>query len=359
MGRPRINRSLPKYASEFVDRHGKPRVRLRKSGFQTVYLTVKPGTPEFTQQYHSWLKGGKIEAGAARVVRGTFDDLIMRYYASPQWKNIPKDSTRKVYRGVFERIRARIGSRQVSGMTARHVSNWMQELGKTPSAANILKKRLSQLFDFAIILGFRVDNPTKAVRGYSVTGGGFQTWQEEQIEAFEATHPVGSKARLALALLLYTAQRRSDVCVMGHQHVKDGHIRVKQLKTGTELTIPIHNRLKEAIAACPSGHLSFLVSERGAPYTKESFGNWFRKQCDKAGLGGFSAHGLRKAAARRMAELGLSNQVIKSITGHKSDSEIARYTADANQVVMADVAIVALERRDLANVDPEVSQNRP
>lgn len=59
-----------------------------------------------------------------------------------------------------------------------------------------------------------------------------------------------------------------------------------------------------------------------------------------------SMHGLRKAAARRLAEIGLSNQMIKSVTGHTSDSEVARYTAAADQERMADAAIKSL---DLAN----------
>jgi hypothetical protein len=51
---------------------------------------------------------------------------------------------------------------------------------------------------------------------------GYRTWSESDIEEFEAAHPVGSRARLALALLLYTAQRRADVVLMGRQHLRKG-----------------------------------------------------------------------------------------------------------------------------------------
>jgi hypothetical protein len=52
--------------------------------------------------------------------------------------------------------------------------------------------------------------------------GGFHSWTREEVEQFEARHLIGTKARLAMALLLYTGQRRSDVVLFGRQHVRDG-----------------------------------------------------------------------------------------------------------------------------------------
>ena len=79
------------------------------------------------------------------------------------------------------------------------------------------------------------------------------------------------------------------------------------------------------------------------------------RQCRKAGLEGYSMHGLRKAASRRMAELGLSNQLIKSITGHTSDSEVARYTREAEQERMAEAAFAII---NLANPENEGLANQ-
>lgn len=338
MGRPRMNAALPRYCSAFTDRHGKRRVRLRRTGWKTHYAQAEPGTPEFTQEYRAWERDGRIQAGADRVVAGTWDDLIARFYRSDGFRKRAAE-TQRSYRGELERFRAKYGSRRVATMTAKHIYAIMQQMQATPSAANNLKKRLGQLFDLAIVLGWRTDNPTRVISSLTTRKGGFKTWQEEQIAAYEARHPVGTPARLAFDLALYTAQRRSDVCLMGPQHVKDGKIAVRQLKTGKDMTIPLHPRLRESIAATPTGHLAFIVSSRGAPRTKESFGNWFADQCAAAGLKGYSMHGLRKAASRRMAEMGLSNQLIKSITGHSSDNEVARYTRDAEQARMAELAM--------------------
>lgn len=351
MGRPRLNRVLPKYASAFIDVRGKERIRLRRTGWQTIYVTAKPGTPAFTEAYCDWEANGKIKVNAKKNVPGSFDDLIVRFYKSTDWNSL-KPSTQETYRGELERFRAQYGDRSAITMSARNVGNLLARMADKPSAANNLRKRLGQLFRFANYLGWRTDNPAKVTRPMKTREGGFPTWQEEHIAKFEAQWAVGTMPRLAFDLALYTGQRRSDVRIMGPQHVKNGEIRVKQLKTGKELWIPLHPRLAESIAAAKIGNLAFIVSAKGAPFTYDSFGMWFMRKCRTAGLDGFSMHGLRKSCSRRMAEIGLSNQLIKSITGHSGDSEVARYTRDAEQRTMAREAIRRLANAanpDLAN----------
>jgi integrase len=179
---------------------------------------------------------------------------------------------------------------------------------------------------------------------------GFHTWDEGEIAAFEKHHPIGSKARLALALLLYTAQRRSDVVRMGRQHIRDGVVHVRQQKTGTMLAVPLHPALAAIIEATPSKHLTFLTTSFGKPFTAPGFGNWFRERCNEAGLPRHcAAHGLRKAACRRLAEAGCSANVIASISGHTTLTEVARYTKAADQQRMARDGMAAITRTGSGN----------
>lgn len=77
--------------------------------------------------------------------------------------------------------------------------------------------------------------------------------------------------------------------------------------------MPIHPDLQAALDGTPSNHLTFLTTSLGKPFTAAGFTNWFREACNAAGLPkGTSAHGLRKAAARRLAEAGCSANVIAS-----------------------------------------------
>jgi integrase len=197
----------------------------------------------------------------------------------------------------------------------------------------------------AVEVEFRKDDPTRDVKAIKVKSEGFHSWSEAEIEQFEARHPIGTNARLAFALLLFTGQRRSDVVVMGRQHVRDGYIHVRQQKTGIELDIPIMPELQAIIGDTSKDNLTFLVTQFGRPFTVAGFGNWFRARCNEAGLPHCSAHGLRKAASRRLAELGCTVHEVAAITGHASLREVQRYTKGADQRRLATSAIAKAKTR--------------
>ncbi len=200
------------------------------------------------------------------------------------------------------------------------------------------------MMQHAIEIEMRIDDPTRDVKPIKVKSEGFHSWSEAEIAQFEARHPIGSKARLAFTLLLYTGQRRGDVVTMGRQHVRDGYVHVRQQKTGAELDIPIMPELDSIIASAPN-NMTFLVTEFGKPFTAAGFGNWFRERCNEAGLRHCSAHGLRKAASRRLAELGCTVHEVAAITGHASLREVQRYTRGADQKRLATSAIEKVRRR--------------
>jgi integrase len=102
------------------------------------------------------------------------------------------------------------------------------------------------------------------------------------------------------------------------------------------MDIPIAQPLVDTIAATPMiGVRTYLVTEYGKPFTAAGFGNWFRERCNEAGLSHCSAHGLRKAFLRRMAEAGCSEDFIASISGHRDYREIRTYVQAANKARMA------------------------
>jgi len=192
---------------------------------------------------------------------------------------------------------------------------------------------------YAVEIGLRADNPATDVKLPNQKTDGYHSWTDAEIEQFEAYHGRETKARLALTLLLYTGQRRGDVIRMGRQHIRDGAIHVRQQKTGIELAIPIHATLAAIIAQTSADHLTLLTTQTGKPFSAAGFGNWFRDRCNEAGLPRCSAHGLRKAAARRLAEAGCTMHEIASITGHASLSEVQRYTKAADQARLARAAM--------------------
>jgi integrase len=358
-------RKYPKGVSEFTDRHGKTRIRGRRASSPTYYFKEKPPGEAFEEELRTWLAGEVAQAiGGDRTPAGTIDVLVVRYYRSADFWKLEK-STQATYRGILERFRTAHGHRTVAGLDKQAVRKLVEAKRQIPWAANNFLKLLRVLMRFAIEEGMRRDDPTVGVRPIASKTTGHHSWTEAEIAQFERAHAVGTRARLALALLLYTGQRRGDVIGMGRQHIKDDCIAVRQQKTGASLAIPIHSELKRIIAATPSGHLTFLVTqERGKskPFTAPGFTNWFREMCRDAGLRHCSAHGLRKALARRLAEAGCSEHEIAAITGHRSLQEVRRYTQAASQLVLAHSAMKAISgpngERKLANPAKRLAKKR-
>ncbi|MBV8971441.1 MAG: tyrosine-type recombinase/integrase [Sphingomonadaceae bacterium] len=242
-------------------------------------------------------------------------------------------------------------------MTYEKASIILGHMADTPTAANLMRKTLRRLCRYAVQIKMRSDNPFDATRPFKIKSKGHHPWTDAEVRQFENRHPLGTRPRLALALLLQTCQRRSDVVRMGRQHTRDGRIAVTQVKTGTQLLLPMLPELTAAIAAMPADNMTFLVTAYGRPFTAAGFGNWFRAQCDAAGLPHCSAHGLRKAAMRRMAEAGFTQQQIKAWSGHKSDAEVATYVRDASQIALADASAPMLGGVELANLGDRVANS--
>ncbi|WP_244498047.1 MULTISPECIES: tyrosine-type recombinase/integrase [unclassified Ensifer] len=297
--------------------------------------------------------------------KGTLRWLCEQYFQSSDYKQM-EASTRKVRKLIIENIweePTKPGSPKLfedmplSAFGAKAVRVLRDRKAEVPESANGRVKALRAVFNWATSkdVELALTNPARDVDYFKSTGDGFHSWTEAEIEQFEAFHHIGSKARLALALMLYTSQRRSDIVLFGKQHISKGWLRFTQFKNRRSkpvtLSIPIHPTLADIIDKSPCGDLTLLVTEFKKPFTNNGFGNWFRKRCDEAGLPQCSAHGLRKASAARLADRGASEHQIMSMTGHTTSKEVTRYTKSARQKVLARSAIELLDKTVLDDDD--------
>jgi len=228
-----------------------------------------------------------------------------------------------------------------------------------PSAARNLYRELKAFFDYAIkLLRLERQNPVDQAKAIKAPRGGFHTWTEEEIAQYRAHHALGTKARLALEIFLWTAQRRGDASYFGRKHLRDGKISFTPAKTkdstGKVIWLPAAPQLVAAIDAMQVvGTETFLVTDFGKPFSKAGLGNKMREWCDDAGLPHCSAHGLRKAAARRAAEQGASNQGLKAVGGWTTDRQVSVYTEAANQALMANDALQPVIDFDRESTKPK------
>ncbi len=340
------------YVQSYRDNRGKMRHYFRRKGVR-VALPGAPGSDEFEAAYASALAGETATRNLGPKPRkGTLSALAVEYYRSPDFCGL-KPVTQRTYRSVIEPLREKHGDKPVNRLERRHIKTLVAECSG-PGAANKLLRYFRLLLEYAVELEWISSNPARGIKKMNVGGEGFAEWPEDLIEQFQAYWKIGSKQRLAFDLLLYTGQRRSDVVGMMRSHVRDGAIRVVQQKTGTPLWLPIHADLAESIDATDISGLAFLQTEYARPFTAAGFGNWFRRQCDTAGIAkGYSAHGLRKAAGRRLADAGATAHQIMAVLGHKSLSEAERYTRGADQKRNAAAALEKISAR--TEVEREVS----
>lgn len=357
-----------RYVSEDVDRHGNVRLYFRRRGQPKIRLRGAPGSDEFMANYNALISGAatkerdpqKPRTSIDRPKAGSWRALCVDYFASPAFLNSLDPRTQKVRRAILETTfdealapgsELRFADMPVTRFTTKAARILRDRKAGTPEAANARLKAMRQVLSWAIETEHPHAPRSNLARevSYIKSGSqGFHSWTIEEVELYEARHPIGTKARLALAMLLYLGARRSDIVLFGRQHVRDGWLRFTAFKgrkrSPVTLELPVLPELQEVIESSPCGNLTFLVTNFGKPFTSNGFGNRMRKWCDEAGLTGCAAHGLRKAGAAIAAENGATDHQLMAIYGWKTIKEAQRYTRAARQKVLAGSGMPLLRR---------------
>ena len=334
------------YVKQYQDEYGRTRRYFRYKGLPLVPLPGRPGSPEFWDAYNIALaeaRAKKPVIGAARLGPGTMGAVITSYFNDPSFKAALAKSSQGMRRRILEKIAAKYGDRPIKALQTSHVGAILT--GLKPFERDNWLKSLRGVMKYAIETGVIATDPTAGFKKSKAKAGTIHTWNEDEIAQFEARHGIGSMPRLALALLLCTAQRISDVVRMGPRDVKAGTLYVRQQKTqmdrqDRELAIPILPELRKILDATPIGNLVFLVTSQGVPFTRGGLGVRFHEWCQQAGLRErCSSHGLRKAGLVRLAEAGCTEAELRAISGHKNIAELKPYIEKAEQKRLAESAM--------------------
>jgi len=304
------------------------------------------GSPEFQANYLAAMSA-EAPRPALRGSSGTLAWLIDRYHDSGAWAGLSV-ATRRQRENIYKIVISRAGDMPLAEITQCAIRQGVEDRSKTPFAANDFLKAMRALFRWAAEAQHVAIDPTLGVARCRLprNNSGYHVWSEDEIERFEARWPIGTRERLALAILLYTGLRRGDAALLGRQHVKDGKpplIRIRTEKNNTQVTIPILPELAEVIAATPVGDLTFVATAQGAPMSKDAFGQWFIRACRTAGVPG-TAHGLRKAGAVRAAENGATLAQLNAVFGWTGEKMASLYTRSIDRAKLAKEAMVKLRK---------------
>ena len=337
MPRPR-----PPYLHRTITRHGAIAWYVQRDGGKRARIRGEYGSPEFTAAYDAAIRGEPLAAKPGPVA-SSLAWLVARYRDSAAWAKL-STATKRQRENIFSHVLKTGDSAPYAGITRKTISAAMDRRKDTPFAAANFLLTMRGLFAWAVDAEIVPTNPTDKINSGRPRTEGFRVWTEDEIDAFEARWPIGTRERLALAILLYTGLRRGDAASLGRQHIRNGEIKLRAKKNGMAVTIPLLPELARVIAATETGDLTFIARERGGqPMTKEGFGNWFRKACNAAGVRG-SAHGLRKAGATRAANNGATVAQLEAIFGWSGGRMASLYTRTADRTKLAKEAMAKLER---------------
>ncbi|MGC2222186.1 MAG: tyrosine-type recombinase/integrase [Methylocella sp.] len=291
--------------------------------------------------YHDAMGGIEPASPRHRMPAGSVAAAIALYLNSADFSGFAPATRADRLRILTSLARTDRGGLPFARMESQDVERLLAEKAAAPHAAKSLLKALRSVAKTAVKLAVIAKDPTTGAKVYAPTSkAGFKMWEESDIAQFEARWPVGSRERLAFALLLYTGQRRGDIIRIGPQHERGGCLELRQGKTGADVSIPVHPALRAILKASKGGHLAYLTTATGAPFSPGYFTNWFGSAVRAAGLPlGLSAHGLRKAMSRRLAEAGCTVHEILAISGHVSLKEVERYTKGVEQKRLANAAM--------------------
>jgi integrase len=294
---------------------------------------------------------------SGRPAQGTWRWLCTQYFGSGDFKHLQASSQsvqRRILESTFDEpvypgAKEKFADFPLNRMQAKAI-RVLRDLKNTPNGAKNRLKVVRRVFNWAVENEYVTSNPAHGVKAVTTGSQGFHTWTIDEVEQFETRHEIGTKARLALALLMYTGIRRSDVVLLGRQHVRSGWIKFVQQKTQRRkpvtIEVPMLPALQKVIDASPTGDLTFIVTSHGKPFTAAGFGNWFRDRCNEAGLPQCSAHGLRKAAATLAAENGATTKELMAMFGWLTMQEAERYSQAAERKKLAARGMELLQRKE-------------
>jgi integrase len=353
------------------NRHGRLRWYFRrpdKKGAPRVRLPDTYGSLEFEAAWRACMAGQPLPLppgqgpapGARRASRGSLGWLIALYLASPAFIG-NRASTQRPRRTMLEKLAVSKGQVDIEDITRAVIQDSMNARRETVHMANAWLGVVSGMFEWATEerldpetgRSFRLEaNPCEFVKRFPAPkkddlheedDDGHPTWSDEDLDAFEAAYSHGTRQRLIYEVLLCTGLRVGDAARVGKQHVKDGVLRLKTEKTRTPVALRVLPRLTHALAVGPKGldtELAWITLKRtGKAMDKNYLGRMFGEACRKIGLDR-SAHGLRKAAARRYIEAGARPEQLKAIFGWETSAMVDKYTKKFNR---AKVAIRAMD----------------
>lgn len=330
----------------------------RRVGSQLVPLPDLPeNDPAFLEAY---LAAGRVQRKATRAPTGTIAALCAAYLGSREYASLAA-STRAVWRRVLDRISTERGTGLVTDLRPDHIRKDVRAL--TPGAASMRLKAWRSILAYAVQEDMIPASPAAGVKAPKGIVTPHRRWTHDEIAAFRAHWQLGTMQRTAFEVIYWTGARCVDAVRLGWQMVdREGWLRFTQAKTGGPAASPIRAALPAwcaplaedrtlFLAAVPADRMLWIVTGTGKARSHKAVSQWMSAAARAAGLpDDCTAHGLRKARASELAEVGATASQLGAWLGHASLAESSLYTRETDKVTV-------LRGTAIGNRKPRVSKN--
>lgn len=351
---PDMPRKLPLNVTRQRTRHGKIVFYYRvEKGPRTRLPDIND--PDFAEAYRACLAGEPVKRKASEDVR-TLAWLIARYMESGAWKEL-SDGTRRQRSNIFHHIKTDSGHVPFKDVTSDSIENGLEDRRHTPVQANNFLKAMIGLFKWAKKDRHVVVNPAIGVDKLKIKSDGFPAWDLADVRRYCLKWEIGTPQRLALEIAMHTGFRRSDLVIVGKQHLRDNVLSLRTTKTGSVVTVELPQRVLDIIQATKTGDFHFLVTSFGKPFTAAGFGNWFGEASREAGIEK-NTHGVRKLAATLAANGGATAHELMSQFGWANSKQAEVYTrgADRARLGVKSSRIVSEQLGNILSPHPETGE---
>jgi len=332
-------RKLPRHLHRERTRHGKWVYYVRQGHGPRIRIRSDYATAEFWEEFRL----GLVKSGQPRVNGPSVNSLswlVARYRETGDWLAL-SDATRRQRDNIFVGVLEKSGDERYRDIQKSDIVAGKNARAHTPAQARNFLDAMRGLFGWALEAEHIKIDPTAGVNNpkRNKNAEGFKKWSEDEVAAYQAKWPVGTRQRVWFDVLLYTGLRRGDAVRLGPQHVSNDEATIKTEKSRftVEVTIPIHPDLQATLDAGPTADLAFICGALGKRLKKESFGNYFKAACRAAGIdqNKKAAHGMRKVSATRLAEAGCSEYQLMAVFGWTDPKMAAHYVREANRKTLS------------------------
>jgi integrase len=310
-----------------IKRHGSGwQARVRRRGYpqQTKTFTHKAHAERWARDVEKQMDGGQFAAQAREAERVTLDEALARYAREVTAKKRSPQAEQSRIRSL--RAHA-LAARFLTALRGTDFAAYRDELDERDLAANTIRLHLAVISHLYTVArtewgyaGLR--NPLEDVAKPSTIGTERdRRLQDGELDRLQLAEGAPAWLPSILTLAVETAMRRSEIAGLTEEAIAGSVARLAMTKNGTARRVPLSPDALAAIAA-----LRQLGGGRLRMPSADAISHAFMDARAAAGITDLRLHDLRHEAVSRLFERGLGIEEVAAISGHRTWSQLKRYT---------------------------------